>query len=64
MQRLLTLALVPVLALAGCAGTSGTADDGRLRVVASTDVWGDVVAQIGGSAVQVDAGEEQFVAGQ
>ena len=54
MQRLLTLALVPVLALAGCAGTSGTADDGRLRVVASTDVWGDVVAQIGGSAVQVD----------
>jgi zinc/manganese transport system substrate-binding protein len=52
--RLLTLALVPVLALAGCSGTPGTTDGGRIRVVASTDVWGDVVAQIGGSAVQVD----------
>ncbi len=54
MQRLLTLALVPVLALAGCSSTSATRDDPSIRVVASTDVWGDVVAQIGGSAVRVD----------
>ena len=55
MKRLLALVVVPVLALAGCSGTSATTDDGRIRVVASTDVWGDVVAQIGGSAVQVDS---------
>ena len=55
MKRLLPLALVPILALAGCSGTSAASSDGRIRVVASTDVWGDIVAQIGGSAVQVDS---------
>jgi zinc/manganese transport system substrate-binding protein len=54
-KRYLPLVLVPVLALAACSGTSSAADDGRIRVVASTDVWGDVVQQIGGSAVQVDS---------
>ncbi|MBW4041253.1 MAG: zinc ABC transporter solute-binding protein [Acidobacteria bacterium] len=54
MQRLLPIALVSVLALAGCSAGPSSTDGGRIRVVASTDVWGDVVAQIGGSAVQVD----------
>ncbi|GAA2750903.1 metal ABC transporter solute-binding protein, Zn/Mn family [Amnibacterium kyonggiense] len=56
MKRLLPLVLVPVLALAGCsAAGGGSTADGRIRVVASTDVWGDVVEQVGGSAVQVDS---------
>ena len=56
-RRLLPLALLPALVLAGCAGSpaAGTSDDGRVRVVASTDVWGDVVRQIGGDDVQVDS---------
>jgi zinc/manganese transport system substrate-binding protein len=55
MIRLLPLALIPLLALAGCSAPAAPASDGRIRVVASTDVWGDVVKQIGGSAVQVDS---------
>ena len=47
--------LVPALLLTGCSGTSAADDDGRIRVVASTDVWGDVVRQIGGPAVSVDS---------
>lgn len=54
MRRLLPLVLLPALALAGCSGgTSAAPDDDRVRVVASTDVWGDIVEQIGGPAVQV-----------
>jgi zinc/manganese transport system substrate-binding protein len=54
-RRLLTpLVLLGVLALSGCADASpGSDSGGAVRVVASTDVWGDVVKQIGGSAVQV-----------
>src|SRR5438874_13112443 len=55
MKRYVPLVLVPVLALAACSGTSSAANGGRIRVVASTDVWGDVVRQVGGSAVQVDS---------
>ncbi|WP_375387420.1 metal ABC transporter solute-binding protein, Zn/Mn family [uncultured Amnibacterium sp.] len=57
MRRLLPLALIPVLLLAGCAGmpAAGPSADGRVRVVASTDVWGDIVTRIGGSAVAVDS---------
>ena len=55
MRRLIPLLLVAVLALAGCSGTGAVTDDGRIRVVASTDVWGDVVQQVGGSAVRVDS---------
>lgn len=55
MKRALPLLIAPVLLLAGCSGTSAADDDGRIRVVASTDVWGDVVEQIGGSAVSVDS---------
>jgi zinc/manganese transport system substrate-binding protein len=54
-KRVLPLLLAPVLLLAGCSGTSAAEEDGRVRVVASTDVWGDVVQRIGGSAVAVDS---------
>lgn len=53
----LPAALATVLLLSGCAaGDPGAgASSGAIRVVASTDVWGDVVQQVGGSAVQVDS---------
>ncbi|AMM19268.1 ABC transporter substrate-binding protein [Frondihabitans sp. PAMC 28766] len=46
------------LLLAGCSsssdpGTSTTAPGGQVRVVASTDVYGDIASQIGGNAVSV-----------
>lgn len=46
--------LVAVLAAAGC-GSSGAASapDGKLAVVASTNVWGSVARAIGGDAVSV-----------
>ena len=55
--RLIPLVLAPALLLAGCSGTpaASSSDDGRVRVVASTDVWGDVVQQIGGDDVRVDS---------
>ena len=55
MQRLALLLVVPALLLSGCSASTSAAEDGRIRVVASTDVWGDVVEQVGGSAVQVDS---------
>ncbi|MGP4014785.1 metal ABC transporter solute-binding protein, Zn/Mn family [Saccharopolyspora sp. 5N708] len=44
-----------VLALAGCGGTQPApgADDGRLVVVTSTNVWASVVREVGGGAVDV-----------
>lgn len=49
------LLLVAALVLAGCsAGASGArGSDGRIRVVASTNVYGDIARQIGGSRVDV-----------
>jgi zinc/manganese transport system substrate-binding protein len=41
------------LALAACAPTAPPADDGRVTVVASTNVYGDIVSAIGGDAVAV-----------
>lgn len=56
MPRLLALLAVPLLALTGCSTTAASGStDGRIRVVASTDVWGDVVKQVGGGAVRVDS---------
>lgn len=37
----------------GGSGASSTSGDGRLSVVASTDVWGDVAASVGGDRVDV-----------
>jgi zinc/manganese transport system substrate-binding protein len=41
-----------VVLLAGCSGSS-TADDGRIHVVASTNVYGSIAEAIGGDAVGV-----------
>lgn len=51
------LAAASVLALAGCAGaaTSEQTDDGKLQVVASTNVYGDIAAAIGGALVDVQS---------
>ena len=45
-------ALIAILALSGCASSSAAAD-GKLRIVASTDVYGDIAQSIGGGAVHV-----------
>ena len=53
----LALASVAALALAGCSSTaaSGQGDDGTLTVVASTNVYGDIAAQIGGDRIDVES---------
>jgi zinc/manganese transport system substrate-binding protein len=51
---LLTTVAVTALALSGCAPSSqATSGSGKISVVASTDVWGDVAKQIGGTAISV-----------
>jgi zinc/manganese transport system substrate-binding protein len=47
------LLLVPLLLLAGCSTPADNADDGVIRVVASTNVYGDLAQTIGGSGVEV-----------
>ncbi len=47
------LAGLALLALAGCAGGTGAAADGKIAVVASTNVWGSVVEAVGGDDVSV-----------
>ncbi len=54
----LALAAASVLALAGCAGSAGpaaTSDDGKLQVVASTNVYGDIASAIGGDLIDVQS---------
>jgi len=46
-------AVAAALALAGCGGLSSGADDGRLRVVATTTQLGDFARQAGGGKVDV-----------
>ena len=55
---LIGAAAIALLALAGCSSSggqnnAGEAPDGRLRIVASTDVYGDIARQIGGNLVSV-----------
>ena len=52
---LVALSAVSALALAGCAGTSATdpSGDGKVQVVASTDVYGQIAEEIGGDAIDV-----------
>lgn len=53
---LLTIPIVTALALAGCsAGASGDTSDGKISVVASTNVYGDIASTIAGDAVDVTA---------
>jgi len=52
----LALASVAALALAGCSTpAAGEGDDGTIAVVASTNVYGDIAAQIGGDRVDVQS---------
>jgi zinc/manganese transport system substrate-binding protein len=44
-----------VVSLAACGTTTPSADNGKIQVVASTNVWGSVVAAVGGDAVEVKA---------
>jgi zinc/manganese transport system substrate-binding protein len=51
---LLTTVAVAALALTGCSSSAqGTAASGKISVVASTDVWGNIAQQIGGNAISV-----------
>lgn len=52
LTALLGLVAASTLVLAGCAGSAG-ADSGRLSVVASTNVYGQIASEIGGDAVDV-----------
>ena len=49
------LGTASVLVLAGCSGTATpqTSDDGRVSVVASTNVWGDIASAVGGDLIEV-----------
>lgn len=54
MKRLTPVVLaVAALALTGCSAPAPADDDPRLSVVASTDVYGDIAATIGGDLVRV-----------
>jgi len=50
---LLALAAASTLVLAGCASAAPAADDGRIRVVASTNVYGQIASEVGGDLVDV-----------
>ena len=50
---LLALGAASVIALAGCATATPAADDGTVRVVASTNFYGSIVEAIGGDLVTV-----------
>jgi zinc/manganese transport system substrate-binding protein len=55
--RFAVLALAALIALTGCATATpeptGTAQAGKLQIVASTNVWGDIASQVGGDLVEV-----------
>ncbi|HEX7302370.1 metal ABC transporter solute-binding protein, Zn/Mn family [Lentzea sp.] len=44
-----------VASLAACGTSAPTADNGKIQVVASTNVWGSVVKAVGGDEVEVKA---------
>lgn len=50
---LLALAAVSALALTGCSTSAEAGDEGTLKVVASTNVYGRLAAEIGGDRVEV-----------
>ncbi len=52
-MKRLALVAASALVLAGCAATPAPEDDGRLQVVASTNVYGDIASAIGGDLVNV-----------
>ena len=50
--KLVSLALAATLALAGCAPAQQPVE-GKVKIVASTNVWGDVAKSVGGDLVEV-----------
>ena len=54
----LALILVGVLVLSGCAPTVDPDDDGVTRVVASTNVYGDIVAHADGEQAPARTGSK------
>lgn len=50
--RILSLTLAAVLALAGCAPAQQPID-GKVKIVASTNVWGSIANSVGGNLVEV-----------
>jgi zinc/manganese transport system substrate-binding protein len=54
-SKVLALALASLIALTGCAPAAPepTTTDGKLQIVASTNVWGDIAEQVGGDLVEV-----------
>jgi zinc/manganese transport system substrate-binding protein len=52
-SRLVPIVVAVAVAAAGCGGGGEAADDGRISVVTSTNVWGSVVAAVGGADVNV-----------
>lgn len=50
--KFVSLALAAVLTLAGCAPAEQPID-GKVKIVASTNVWGDVAKSVGGDLVEV-----------
>jgi ABC-type Zn uptake system ZnuABC Zn-binding protein ZnuA len=53
-RRVVSLVLLMAFLLTGCATPSGASSNGKLRVIATTTIVGDVVKQVAGDAVQVD----------
>lgn len=51
----LALAAASAVVLAGCASTDAGADDGRISIVASTNVYGQIAQEVGGDLVDVSA---------
>lgn len=49
----LLIAAVTAAALVGCSSPASPRDDGVIRIVASTNVYGDIAEQVGGDLVQV-----------
>ena len=49
------IALAALITLTGCATATPepTSTDGKLQIVASTNVWGDIASQVGGDLVEV-----------
>ena len=49
------IALAALITLTGCATAAPepTGTDGKLQIVASTNVWGDIASQVGGDLVEV-----------
>lgn len=53
--KLAALAIAALITLTGCATATPepTGTDGKLQIVASTNVWGDIASQVGGDLVEV-----------